>query len=156
VRKSLTLSCASSALVGWMRRSGSQTTRTMGYPPAVYGRDVTRALAVAKRIESRMCHINGPTLQDEAQMPFGGVKGSGYGHFGGKASVAEFTRTALDHHQQRTGPLSHLKSWNDPKQKARAAVCAPASLALSSWNYSAPPPFAQASPAILLCGPVRG
>jgi acyl-CoA reductase-like NAD-dependent aldehyde dehydrogenase len=62
-----------------------------GLSAAVYGRDVTRALAVAKRIESGMCHINGPTLQDEAQMPFGGVKGSGYGHFGGKASVAEFT-----------------------------------------------------------------
>ena len=62
-----------------------------GLSSAVYGRDVTRALAVAKRIESGMCHINGPTLQDEPQMPFGGVKGSGYGRFGGKASVAEFT-----------------------------------------------------------------
>jgi vanillin dehydrogenase len=62
-----------------------------GLSAAVYGRDVTRALAVAKRIESGMCHINGPTAQDEAQMPFGGVKGSGYGRFGGKASVTEFT-----------------------------------------------------------------
>jgi acyl-CoA reductase-like NAD-dependent aldehyde dehydrogenase len=62
-----------------------------GLSAAVYGRDVTRALAVAKRIESGMCHINGPTAQDEPQMPFGGVKGSGYGRFGGKASVAEFT-----------------------------------------------------------------
>lgn len=62
-----------------------------GLSAAVYGRDVTRALAVAKRIESGMCHINGPSVQDEPQMPFGGVKGSGYGRFGGKASVAEFT-----------------------------------------------------------------
>jgi vanillin dehydrogenase len=62
-----------------------------GLSSAIHGRDVTRALAVAKRIESGMCHINGPTAQDEPQMPFGGVKGSGYGHFGGKASVAEFT-----------------------------------------------------------------
>ena len=38
-----------------------------------------------------MCHINGPSVQDEPQMPFGGVKGSGYGRFGGKASVPEFT-----------------------------------------------------------------
>jgi YidC/Oxa1 family membrane protein insertase len=29
--------------------------------------------------------------RDEAQMPFGGVKGSGLGRFGGKAGVAEFT-----------------------------------------------------------------
>jgi vanillin dehydrogenase len=62
-----------------------------GLSSAVFGRDVTRALAVARRIESGMCHINGPTVQDEAQMPFGGVKASGYGRFGGKASVAEFT-----------------------------------------------------------------
>ena len=46
---------------------------------------------VARRIESGICHINGPTVHDEAQMPFGGVKGSGYGRFGGKAAIAEFT-----------------------------------------------------------------
>ncbi len=62
-----------------------------GLSSAVFGRDVGRALSVAKRIEAGMCHINGPTVQDEAQMPFGGVKASGYGRFGGKASVAEFT-----------------------------------------------------------------
>jgi acyl-CoA reductase-like NAD-dependent aldehyde dehydrogenase len=62
-----------------------------GLAAAVFGRDVTRALEVAKRIESGICHINGPTVADEAQMPFGGVKGSGYGRFGGKAAIAEFT-----------------------------------------------------------------
>ena len=46
---------------------------------------------VAARIESGICHINGPTVGDEAQMPFGGVKGSGFGRFGGKAAIAEFT-----------------------------------------------------------------
>ncbi|MDR6903736.1 acyl-CoA reductase-like NAD-dependent aldehyde dehydrogenase [Rhizobium miluonense] len=49
------------------------------------------ALAVAGRIQSGICHINGPTLHDQAQMPFGGVKGSGYGRFGGKAAITEFT-----------------------------------------------------------------
>ena len=48
-------------------------------------------MAVARRIESGICHINGPTVHDEAQMPFGGVKASGYGRFGGKAGIAEFT-----------------------------------------------------------------
>jgi acyl-CoA reductase-like NAD-dependent aldehyde dehydrogenase len=38
-----------------------------------------------------MCHINGPTVHDEAQMPFGGTKGSGYGRFGGDAAIKEFT-----------------------------------------------------------------
>jgi acyl-CoA reductase-like NAD-dependent aldehyde dehydrogenase len=62
-----------------------------GLSSAVFSRDVQRALSVAGRIQSGICHINGPTLNDEAQMPFGGVKGSGYGRFGGKAAIAEFT-----------------------------------------------------------------
>ncbi|MGN6284106.1 MAG: aldehyde dehydrogenase [Afipia sp.] len=62
-----------------------------GLSAAVFGRDVNRALAVARRIESGICHVNGPTVHDEAQMPFGGVKASGYGRFGGKAGIAEFT-----------------------------------------------------------------
>ncbi|MFY9513146.1 MAG: aldehyde dehydrogenase [Rubrivivax sp.] len=62
-----------------------------GLSAAVFGRDIARAMNVARRIESGICHINGPTVHDEAQMPFGGVKGSGLGRFGGKAGVAEFT-----------------------------------------------------------------
>lgn len=62
-----------------------------GLSSAVFSRDIRRAMAVAARIEAGICHINGPTVGDEAQMPFGGVKGSGYGRFGGKASIAEFT-----------------------------------------------------------------
>ncbi|MFG6081194.1 aldehyde dehydrogenase [Paracoccus litorisediminis] len=62
-----------------------------GLSAAVFGRDINRAMSVARRIESGICHINGPTVHDEAQMPFGGVKASGYGRFGGKAGIAEFT-----------------------------------------------------------------
>ena len=62
-----------------------------GLASAVFSRDISRALAIAKRIQSGICHINGPTVHDEAQMPFGGVKNSGYGRFGGRASIAEFT-----------------------------------------------------------------
>ncbi len=62
-----------------------------GLSAAVFGRDVTRAMDVARQIQSGICHINGPTVHDEAQMPFGGVKASGYGRFGGKAAIDEFT-----------------------------------------------------------------
>jgi acyl-CoA reductase-like NAD-dependent aldehyde dehydrogenase/ABC-type branched-subunit amino acid transport system ATPase component len=62
-----------------------------GLSAAVFSRDVTRAFAVARRIDTGICHINGPTVHDEAQMPFGGVKDSGYGRFGGKAAINEFT-----------------------------------------------------------------
>ena len=62
-----------------------------GLAAAVFGRDLARAWQVASRIESGICHINGPTVHDEAQMPFGGVKSSGYGRFGGKAGIDAFT-----------------------------------------------------------------
>jgi acyl-CoA reductase-like NAD-dependent aldehyde dehydrogenase len=62
-----------------------------GLSAAVFGRDIARALNVARKIDSGICHVNGPTVHDEAQMPFGGVKGSGMGRFGGKAGIAEFT-----------------------------------------------------------------
>ncbi|MEA3084105.1 MAG: benzaldehyde dehydrogenase [Paraburkholderia sp.] len=62
-----------------------------GLSSAVFSRDVARAMNVARRIESGICHVNGPTVHDEAQMPFGGVKGSGFGRFGGQAGIAEFT-----------------------------------------------------------------
>ncbi len=62
-----------------------------GLASAVFTRDVRKGLAVAARIRSGICHINGPTVQDEPQMPFGGVKASGWGRFGGDAGIAEFT-----------------------------------------------------------------
>ena len=62
-----------------------------GLSAAVFGQDIARAFNVARKIDSGICHVNGPTVHDEAQMPFGGVKGSGIGRFGGRAGVAEFT-----------------------------------------------------------------
>lgn len=62
-----------------------------GLASAVFGRDIARAWQVASRIEAGICHINGPTVHDEAQMPFGGVKNSGYGRFGGQAGIDAFT-----------------------------------------------------------------
>jgi acyl-CoA reductase-like NAD-dependent aldehyde dehydrogenase len=62
-----------------------------GLSSAVFSRDIARAMRIAAQLDTGMCHINGATVHDEAQMPFGGVKGSGYGRFGGKAGIAEFT-----------------------------------------------------------------
>ena len=62
-----------------------------GLSASVFGRDIARAYNVARKIDSGICHVNGPTVHDEAQMPFGGVKGSGLGRFGGKAGIHEFT-----------------------------------------------------------------
>lgn len=62
-----------------------------GLSAAVFSRNIPRAMNVARRIDSGICHVNGPTVHDEAQMPFGGTKASGYGRFGGKAGIDQFT-----------------------------------------------------------------
>jgi benzaldehyde dehydrogenase (NAD) len=62
-----------------------------GLAAAVFGEDVDHALEIARRIESGICHVNASTVHDEPQMPFGGVKSSGWGRFGGKAALEEFT-----------------------------------------------------------------
>lgn len=62
-----------------------------GLSAAVFTADTARGWRVAQRIESGICHVNGPTVHDEAQMPFGGVKASGWGRFGGQAGIEAFT-----------------------------------------------------------------
>jgi vanillin dehydrogenase len=62
-----------------------------GLSGAVFGRDVPRAFDVPRRLETGICHVNGATVHDEPQMPFGGVKALGFGRFGGRTALEEFT-----------------------------------------------------------------
>ncbi|WP_220213487.1 aldehyde dehydrogenase [Streptomyces shenzhenensis] len=62
-----------------------------GLSSAIFSSDVAHALELAKRIKSGICHINGATVHDEPQMPFGGVGDSGFGRFGSRAALEEFT-----------------------------------------------------------------
>lgn len=62
-----------------------------GLSASIFTRDAARGLRLARQVQSGICHVNGATVHDEAQMPFGGVKDSGYGRFGGKAGVDAFT-----------------------------------------------------------------
>lgn len=64
-----------------------------GLSAAVFTRDTARGLTIARQIRSGICHINGATVHDEAQMPFGGVGASGYGKFGGMQGIDSFTET---------------------------------------------------------------
>jgi acyl-CoA reductase-like NAD-dependent aldehyde dehydrogenase len=68
--------------------------------------DFTRALDMALRLETGMVHIGDQTVNDEPQAPFGGVKGSGYGRFGGQSALDEFTELRWINVQrtQRTFP----------------------------------------------------
>jgi acyl-CoA reductase-like NAD-dependent aldehyde dehydrogenase len=62
-----------------------------GLSAGVFGGDVHRALLAALRIDCGSVHVNGATVQNEAQAPYGGMKDSGYGRFDGRAVIDEFT-----------------------------------------------------------------
>jgi len=62
-----------------------------GLSAGVFCKDVMRALNVALQIDTGACHVNGATVQNEAQAPYGGTKDSGYGRFDGRAVIDEFT-----------------------------------------------------------------
>ena len=62
-----------------------------GLSAAIITSDPDRGMALAQQIQSGIVHVNDQTVADEPQMPFGGVKESGFGRFGGTAVVNEFT-----------------------------------------------------------------
>ena len=62
-----------------------------GLSSAVFSNNLTRAMAAASRIQAGCVHINGATVQNEPQAPYGGMKNSGYGRFDGRAVIEEFT-----------------------------------------------------------------
>ncbi|MFC2005093.1 aldehyde dehydrogenase family protein [Chloroflexota bacterium] len=62
-----------------------------GLSAGVITGDFQKGLEIAERLESGMVHINDSSLHDEPQVPFGGIKESGYGRHGGRAAIEEFT-----------------------------------------------------------------
>ena len=62
-----------------------------GFAAAIFTADLTLALRMALELETGICHINDATVLDRPDMPFGGVKASGYGRFGGLSALDEFT-----------------------------------------------------------------
>jgi acyl-CoA reductase-like NAD-dependent aldehyde dehydrogenase len=64
-----------------------------GLTGGVISENTKEALNVAARMETGIIHVNDQGIADEPMAPFGGVKNSGYGHFGGSAGVDAFTHT---------------------------------------------------------------
>ena len=50
-----------------------------GLTCAIYTTDISTSMRFTEDIEAGMVHVNSPTIGGEAQVPFGGVKGSGVG-----------------------------------------------------------------------------
>ncbi|KAF2138330.1 uncharacterized protein K452DRAFT_328868 [Aplosporella prunicola CBS 121167] len=64
-----------------------------GLNSAIFTRDLARALRVARRIETGAVHINSMSVHDEATLPHGGVKSSGWGRFNAQSGIEEFLKT---------------------------------------------------------------
>jgi aldehyde dehydrogenase (NAD+) len=62
-----------------------------GLSSAIVTNDLQKAMDFAMRSESGMVHINDTTISDESHIAFGGVKQSGFGREGGRASIDEMT-----------------------------------------------------------------
>ncbi|MBQ0804318.1 MAG: aldehyde dehydrogenase [Sulfitobacter sp.] len=78
-----------------------------GLNAAVFTTDLDHAQAIAGRLEYGVVQINGPTVHDDPSMPFGGMKNSGYGRFGGEQAINEFTelRWIATHQEGQTPTL---------------------------------------------------
>ena len=64
---------------------------TYGLSAGILTSDPDRGFSLAQQIDAGIVHVNDQPVGDEPQMPFGGVKDSGWGRFGGQAVIDEFT-----------------------------------------------------------------
>jgi acyl-CoA reductase-like NAD-dependent aldehyde dehydrogenase len=80
-------------------------TETFGPVAGIITTDADTGLALAQRIEAGIVHVNDQPVGDEPQMPFGGVKDSGWGRFGGAAAIEEFTELRWVTVQSGTHPF---------------------------------------------------
>jgi acyl-CoA reductase-like NAD-dependent aldehyde dehydrogenase len=62
-----------------------------GLSAAIFTNDINKALHFARNSGAGMCHINGPTIHDEAHIPFGGNGESGVGREGTDADMEAMT-----------------------------------------------------------------
>lgn len=62
-----------------------------GLSSAIFTKDIDKAFHFARHIGAGMCHINGPTIHDEAHVPFGGNGESGVGREGTDADMEAMT-----------------------------------------------------------------
>lgn len=62
-----------------------------GLASAIFTKDINKAFHFARNTGAGMCHINGPTIHDEAHVPFGGNGESGVGREGTDADMEAMT-----------------------------------------------------------------
>jgi acyl-CoA reductase-like NAD-dependent aldehyde dehydrogenase len=76
-----------------------------GLAAGILTSDPDRGFQLAQRLQTGIVHVNDQPVADEPQMPFGGVKDSGFGRFGGQAAIDEFTELRWITIQSGTHPF---------------------------------------------------
>ncbi len=76
-----------------------------GLAAGIITSDPDRGLALAESLQAGIVHVNDQPVHDEPQMPFGGVKDSGWGRFGGTFAMDEFTELRWITVQSGTRPF---------------------------------------------------
>jgi acyl-CoA reductase-like NAD-dependent aldehyde dehydrogenase len=66
-----------------------------GLAGAVFTENLATGLRIAKGYETGAVHINSMTVHDEASLPHGGMKKSGFGRFNASQGLDEFLRTKV-------------------------------------------------------------
>lgn len=66
-----------------------------GLASAIFTEDLRKGLRLAKGIETGAVHINSMSVHDEAALPHGGAKKSGFGRFNSKEGLEEWVRSKV-------------------------------------------------------------
>ena len=102
--------------------------------------DVMRGLDLARKIPTGIVHINEQTVDDEANVPFGGIFDSAPAPLRRHRQPGRVHRDALDHHPGRHCPVSVLRAATLVLHE-RPAIAAPAAtslpeMSLPEWRCS--------------------
>lgn len=62
-----------------------------GLSASVFTNDLSEALSFSRKLHCGMVHINEGTIMEEAEVPFGGVKDSGFGREGLQSAIEDLT-----------------------------------------------------------------
>ena len=89
-----------------------------GLAAGILTTDADRGFPLAQQLQAGIVHVNDQPVHDEPQMPFGGVKDSGFGPLRRAGRGRRVHRAALDHRQSGSRIPSRSR-WQTSSRSAR-------------------------------------